>query len=196
MHRVVYRATSSRSAKEVCALLAKGGLHPRMLDDPDPNPIVLYAAKGTYSIRVAVAPDEVPRAGELLRAHEQRHAGGVSRAVSNFRRQLLLSLPIAAVATTLLVLLRENGAGEDTGDFAVFVMGSMAGLTIASLVVVSQVAAARRRLANDTTSRGWRPWVRRILMIQAYDSPFVDPDATPPESGHSRDPGGDDDATR
>lgn len=188
MEQVVYRVTPGRSAEAAQAVLRRGGLHPRLLDDSNPDPTLQYAAKGTYRVRIAVPSDEVQRAVALLQGFEAQQTAGVSSALSALRRQVVWALGIAVVVTIVLGLIREDGFGTGVVEVVSHLFVSLAAWTIGALILVAQVAKARSKLQRDRTATGWRRWACRLLLVGGYDAPFAQPESPTIRSERRRQP--------
>ncbi len=95
----VYRVPPQQ-VQAALAVLRRGGLSPVALDDP--TPVMQYAARGTYQVRIAVPTEQVEQAGAVLRAWDEKSRASVDPLTSRFKRDVLLGLLIA-VATAGLV---------------------------------------------------------------------------------------------
>ena len=84
-------------------LLRRHGLSARMLDRPNPDPIVRYAAKGTYRVRIAVPTEQADRAASILAERDARSTSTVADTSRLFLRQVLLAIAIASAVTCILI---------------------------------------------------------------------------------------------
>ncbi|MEN8150322.1 MAG: hypothetical protein ABFS86_10890 [Planctomycetota bacterium] len=66
MVQVVYRALLGPDLREALDCLQAAGLHPVVLDDTNPDPGLVHAARGTLRIRIAVPREEIPAAVRAL----------------------------------------------------------------------------------------------------------------------------------
>lgn len=102
-HVVVYRASPGAATEEAMRRLFGAGLSPVELDHPDAT--LLYAARSSYTIRIAVPPEEVERAREVLEAYEDENRAEVEAIAGSLGKQVGHSLLVAlGIAAALIVL--------------------------------------------------------------------------------------------
>jgi hypothetical protein len=92
---VVYKAHPG-SVSAAVTRLRQAGLHPEVLDEPGPT--VLYAAKGTYLVRIAVPAEEADAARELLAEMDAAAAPRVEALTRKLVRALVSGIVAAGVA--------------------------------------------------------------------------------------------------
>ncbi len=126
MPRVVYRAYPGAHLQRVLGVLRRHGLTPFVLDNPDPHPLMRYAAKGTYSIRVAVRDEEYETAAAAIRAWIEKDAPDVKRHARAFHRQLLMAAGFAGLVALAAWLGWGGGADVVLGFLFVAALGGLA----------------------------------------------------------------------
>jgi hypothetical protein len=92
---VVYK-THPGSVTAVVARLRQAGLHPEVLDEPGLT--VVYAAKGTYLVRIAVPAEEAQRARETLAELDAAAAPRVEALTRRLVHALVSGIVAAGVA--------------------------------------------------------------------------------------------------
>ena len=148
MRRVILRTQPGPNSIEICRLLRDHNIDARVEGNPNPDPIMLYAAKGTYTVGISVPGDSVDRATELVLERERRCATAVADAVRTFRRQATIAgcigLAVALIAAPFVI------------DWY-YLLESVALLTLltavfsaVALVVIAKLDGrrARKRLSN------------------------------------------------
>jgi hypothetical protein len=183
MDQIVYRAIPGKHAAAVLRLLQKNGLHPRLLAEAEPDATTQYVAKGTYTVPIAVPPEEAAAAARLLRARDRQRSAELAGPQAQFRRQLLAALVLAVLATLLVGWLRKDGFGDNAGEAIILVLLGIIGFGFVALIAIAQLTAARRRLRQSRPT-GWKRWVSRLLLVGIFDAPFTTPD--PPQARSQR----------
>ncbi|NQU75606.1 MAG: DUF2007 domain-containing protein [Planctomycetes bacterium] len=113
---VIYKADASAAA-EVLKILRRSGISAVQVDNA--NPIVLWASKGTYHVRIAVPEDQAPQARSVLADWERSCAPRADRLAKSFGRQAVIALVIAVVISTAHRLLVDRTLDQiDWGGIA------------------------------------------------------------------------------
>jgi len=90
-----------------------------MLSPSNPDHFILWAAKGTYNVQIAVPADQAQRAAEILWVLERPRAQRVARLAAIFRRQVAVTLGSAGLLAAVLVLLLRTRWPGKLGDLTV-----------------------------------------------------------------------------
>lgn len=142
MYTTVYRASPGQPAEQVVEILRRHGLSPYMLNDPNPDPFLSYAAKGTYSVRIAVPADQAKRAVRVLKEWDARGTEAVAVAARQLRRQIRRGFALGCAISVAGSLLFMRGSVAETLTIGVLLL---VGGTVFGTVVVANVDEHRRR---------------------------------------------------
>ena len=101
---VVYKVHSA--AGQAVDVLVRAGLHPQVLDRP--GPILNYASRGTYRVRVVVPAEEAEQAEQVLSQWMRDAEPTVAELTGRFKRQLIQAAAVAGVTAVVLRLFCES----------------------------------------------------------------------------------------
>ena len=125
---VVYEAHTD-TAKRASRMLRRAGLHPAVLDDPDPT--VAYMSRHfPCIIRIAVPAEEAPSARGVLAAMEKGAAPVVNALDRRLRRAFLAGCAAWTVSACMLRLIQ--GTWERVPWLVVAAIGAAALLLVAN----------------------------------------------------------------
>ena len=102
---MIYRARPGDDVERTVAVLQEAGIAPVLLDDPEPDVLLVLATMGTVKIRIAVEEEEVEAALGALRRWEEESAPRVAVHAKAFERQLVRAFVVVAVLASVLFLL-------------------------------------------------------------------------------------------
>ncbi len=150
MSHVVYNAGPGLPALEVLEFLRARGFSPKTLDDPNPDPALLYASGQSYIVRIAVPAGQALRALEVLQGREVSRRVLVKRAVAQLHWQVALGLVVSVV----IVIGSIVAAGwnswrfwRDNWRFIGLAIGI--GAALATIVIARFTESQRRREVLD-----------------------------------------------
>jgi hypothetical protein len=128
MCTVVYNAAPGFPALELVEFLVARGLTPQTLDDPNPDPALLYASAHSYIVRIAVP----------LKSLREREAGRqvlVERAAAQLRWQVTLGTLVSIFVAACILLAGGGPAFYTLEDFLTIGVGVALGAIIATVVI-------------------------------------------------------------
>ena len=137
--RVIYKGRAP-TAGHVLNVLRKHGIPAVQVENISST--VVWTAKGTYRVRIAVPEDQVPQARDVLAEWERSSAPRADRLAKTFWRHVLVAMVIAAGITTAHRLLVHRTLDQiDWGHVATEFMI----LSFVTLVVLANFARLTRK---------------------------------------------------
>lgn len=178
MPHVVYNAGPGLPALEVLQFLRARGFSPKTLDDPNPDPALLYASGQSYIVRIAVPAEQALRALEVLQGREVSRRVLVKRAAAQLHWQVALGLVVSVVIVIGSMVAGGWNSWRFWWDNWLFIgLAIGIGAALATIVIARFTESQRRREVLDA------PLCRACgYVLLGLTQPRC------PECGHSFDP--------